>query len=90
MSAQPIAKELNYLDYLNLPGDGARYELIRGVVYAMAGPGRRHQRIVMELAAQLSVKLRGKRCEPFVAPFDVRLPRAGQAADDAISVVPPD
>jgi len=90
MSAQPSTKEQTYLDYLNLPGDGKRYELIRGVVCAIAGPGRRHQRIVGALYLQLALKLRGKRCEPFVAPFDVRLPRAGQAANDAISVVQPD
>ena len=90
MSAQPAYKELTYLDYIALPADGKRYELIQGSVFAMAGAGRRHQRIVLALAAQLFEKLRGRRCEPFVAPFDVRLPRAGQAANDATTVVQPD
>ena len=90
MSAQPAYKELTYLDYIALPSDGKRYELIYGSVFAMAGAGRRHQRIVLELATQLKTALRGKRCQAFVAPFDVRLPRAGQAANDATSVVQPD
>lgn len=90
MSAQLIAKELTYSDYMNLPSDGRRYELINGSIYAMAGAGRRHQRIVLALALQIGEKLRGKRCELFMAPFDVRLPRAGQAENDATSVVQPD
>jgi Uma2 family endonuclease len=90
MSAQLIAKELTYSDYLNLPCDGRRYELIYGAIYAMAGAGRRHQRIVLALALQIGEKLRGRRCELFMAPFDVRLPRPGQAANDAINVVQPD
>lgn len=90
MSAQPAYKELTYLDYIALPSDGKRYELIYGSVFAMAGAGRRHQRIVGALYAQLFEKLRGRRCEAFVAPFDVRLPRAGQAANDATTVVQPD
>ena len=90
MSAQLLAKELTYLDYLNFPSDGRRYELIYGSTYAMAGAGRRHQRIVLALALQIGEKLRGRRCELFMAPFDVRLPRPGQAANDATSVVQPD
>ena len=90
MSAQLIAKELTYSDYMNLPSDGRRYELINGSIYAMAGAGRRHQRIVLALALQIGEKLRGKRCELFMAPFDVRVPRAGQAENDATSVVQPD
>ena len=90
MPAQPKFVELTYLDYLALPSDGKRYELIYGSVFAMAGAGRTHQRIVLELATQLKTALRGKRCQAFVAPFDVRLPRAGQAANDATSVVQPD
>ncbi len=82
--------ELTYLDYARLPNDGKRYELVNGMIYAMAGAGRRHQRIVGALYSQIFEKLRGRRCEAFVAPFDVRLPRAGQAANDATTVVQPD
>ncbi len=57
MSAQPAYKELTYLDYIALPSDGKRYELIHGAVYAMAGAGRRHQRTVLALAAQLFPEL---------------------------------
>jgi Uma2 family endonuclease len=90
MSAQPKFVELTYLDYLKLPEDGKRYELIDGEIIAMAGAGRRHQRIVAALSAQLLSKLKGQRREHFIAPFDVRLPRAGQTTDSATNVVQPD
>jgi len=81
-----------YQDYLAIPKSesDARFELIDGDIVAMVGAGRRHQRIVGELATQLRTQLRGRRCESFIAPFDVRLPRPNQSANDATSAVQPD
>jgi Uma2 family endonuclease len=90
MSAQPSFEALTYSDYMRLPDDGKRYELIHGEIIAMAGAGRRHQRIVAALSAQLVEKLRNQRCESFIAPFDVRLPHPDQSANDATNVVQPD
>ena len=70
MPAQPKFVELTYFDYLKLPDDGNRYELINGEIMMTAGAGRRYQRIVLALAVQLFQKLKGKRREPFIAPFD--------------------
>lgn len=79
-----------YGEYLTWPED-VRYELIDGVAYAMApAPSRRHQEILGEIYRQVANALAGKSCRPFIAPFDVRLPR-GDEADEAVdTVVQPD
>lgn len=61
-----------YADYANWD-DKIRYELIDGVAYAMASPSRMHQKISGELYGRLWQFLRGKPCEAYHAPFDVRL-----------------
>lgn len=63
--------------------DGKRWELIEGVPFVMSpAPTSDHQRISLNLAALIHDYLRGKSCEVFTAPFDVRL------SDD--TVVQPD
>jgi Uma2 family endonuclease len=53
-------------------------------------PNRRHQEVVGELFRQIADALEGTPCRPYIAPFDVRLPR-GDEADEAIdTVVQPD
>ena len=78
-----------YADYLSWPED-VRYELIDGVAYSMAGPDLAHQEIVGEVYRQLANALEGHPCRPFVAPFDVLLPRPGQNDDETDTVVQPD
>jgi Uma2 family endonuclease len=75
-----------YEDYLEWDTED-RYELIDGIPYMMApAPTPAHQRISIKIASALNVYLRGKTCEVFAAPFDVRL-----NADDADdTVVQPD
>jgi Uma2 family endonuclease len=79
-----------YADYLKWPGE-IRYELIDGIAYAMApAPARRHQEVMLELARQIADALDGSPCRPYVAPFDIRLPRALEQDDEADTVVQPD
>lgn len=79
-----------YGEYRRWPEE-ARYELIDGVAYAMApAPSRRHQEVLGELFRQVANALEGHPCRPFIAPFDVRLPRAGEADDEIDTVVQPD
>jgi len=79
-----------YADYLGWP-EGERWELIDGEAFAMSpAPTNHHQLIVGELFAAIHEHLRGKPCRPFVAPFDVRLPRAGTANAEVDTVVQPD
>lgn len=79
-----------YGDYLLWPED-VRYELIDGAAYLMApAPTLDHQDVAGEIFRQLGNILRGKPCRAFIAPVDVRLPKA-QEADQAIdTVVQPD
>jgi len=74
-----------YADYLTW-ADDVRQELIDGIPYLLAAPTVTHQRVLGELFLQLRQFLKGKRCEVFISPFDVRLnPNDG---DD--TVVQPD
>lgn len=79
-----------YADYRAWSED-VRYELIDGVAYAMGpAPTRRHQEVAGELYRVIAEALDGSPCRPYIAPFDVRLPR-GDEADDAVdTVVQPD
>ena len=61
-----------YKDYKSWPDD-FRCELINGVVYMMSSPNGWHQLVSAELHWQLMNFFRGTDCQPFAAPFDVRL-----------------
>lgn len=79
-----------YADYCSWPDD-VRYELIDGVAYAMGpAPVRRHQGVLLELARQVANILEGSPCRPYVAPFDVRLPKTDEIDNDVDTVVQPD
>ena len=83
-------ERFTYGDYLTWNGD-ERWELIDGVAYDMSpAPRVAHQRILMELGRQFATWLRGKPCQIFPAPFDVRLPEAGESDALVETVVQPD
>jgi Uma2 family endonuclease len=72
---QALSKEelYTYADYVKWETGNDRYELIDGVPYLMSAPSRRHQKIGGEIHGQLWQFLRGKPCEVYQAPLDVRL-----------------
>ena len=75
-----------YADYCSWD-DGERWEIIDGEAYAMSpAPLREHQSISAKLVTQIGLFLKGKTCEVFAAPFDVRL-NVGRGDD---TVVQPD
>ena len=80
-----------YADYLGWKFT-EMVELIRGrVLRKMAGPARAHQRCSMNFSGELYRLLKGKTCQVFAAPFDVRLLRSTGNGDDQIrTVVQPD
>lgn len=79
-----------YADYRQWP-QGERFELIDGEAWAMGpAPARRHQEVVLELARQIADALEGTPCRPYIAPFDVRLPRENEADEAIDTVVQPD
>lgn len=51
-----------------------RHEYVDGQVYAMAGASDDHNRIVTNICSELRERLRGKRCEPFMADMKLKLP----------------
>jgi Uma2 family endonuclease len=62
-----------YEDYYTWD-DEKRWELIRGIPYAMEQSySMVHQTILVELVCQLSNFLKGKPCEAYMCPLDVRL-----------------
>ena len=79
-----------YGDYL-LWSDEERWELIDGFPFRMsAAPSRLHQAISRELLTQFNFYLKGKPCEVYAAPFDVRLPKGNEVEEEIDSVVQPD
>lgn len=82
-----------YADYLTWMDDKRR-ELINGVIYDLfSAPKRLHARVSVKLSSALNwfISKRKGKCEMYYAPFDVRLPKNGETADNKIyTVVQPD
>ena len=85
------ADRFTYADYLTWP-DEERWELINGEAYNMSPvPGKRHQQILVELMGAFWSHLKGKPCQVFAAPFDVRPLATSEMSDDEVdTVVQPD
>jgi len=88
MLAEP--ERFTYADLLRWP-ENERWELIDGVAYDMTpAPSVKHQRISIDLASQFYNFLKGKSCDVFSAPFDVRLPAPSEDDMTTTTVVQPD
>lgn len=86
MPLQQEDRRYTYSDYITWP-DEERWELIDGVPYAMSpAPSQAHQSVSWRIAFQLATYLKGKPCQAFTAPFDVRL----NANEEDNTVVRPD
>jgi Uma2 family endonuclease len=71
----PKQGEWTYEDYLRLPDDGQRYEVIRGVLYVSPAPTYKHQFVVGEFYSGLRVfVLEDGLGVVLGAPFDILLP----------------
>lgn len=57
-----------------------RMEYIDGIVYALASPNFKHQKVVMGLSFKLNNFLKGTKCIPLFAPFDVHFENSEQKA----------
>ncbi len=90
---QQLAEKLGqftYADYCRWP-DEERWELIDGEAFNMSpAPTRMHQEFVTFLAAQVYPQLKSDSYRVYIAPFDVRLPKANEADDLVDTVVQPD
>lgn len=66
--------EWHYEDYLNLPDDGYRYEIIEGILYMTNAPDFDHQYTVMEIAFHLkSFVNQNQLGYVLTAPFEIHL-----------------
>jgi Uma2 family endonuclease len=81
----------SYADYLTWKMEEV-VELIRGKIYkkAAAAPKRIHQKVSVELSYRLAGFLKGKKCEVYSAPFDVRFPKKSKEDKEIHDVVQPD
>ncbi len=71
----PAQGEWTWEDYLCLPDDGQRYEIIEGALYVVAAPTFAHQFSVAELFGELRNFVKARQLGLVLpAPFDVRLP----------------
>lgn len=90
LSDLDVNKTYSYADYLQWAFD-ERIELIKGKIFKMTpAPSSNHQRISIYVANKLYVFLSGKKCEVFIAPFDVRLMRKVHNHQEISTVVQPD
>jgi Uma2 family endonuclease len=84
-----LTKSYTYADYLKWQFD-ERLELIKGKIFKMSpAPSSLHQRISGIINNELYNFLKGKPCEVYAAPFDVRFTRTINDAQ-VITVVQPD
>ena len=72
----PAQGEWTYKDYLRLPDDGRRYEVLRGDLYVTPAPAYDHQFSVSRLTYHLThFSLERDLGIVLGTPFDIRLPR---------------
>jgi len=88
--AQRDLEHHTYGDYLKWSED-VHYELIDGVAYLMApAPTLDHQDVAGEIFRQLANALQPGPCRVFIAPVDVRIPKADEADERIDTVLQPD
>ncbi len=73
-SIKSTKKVWSYEEYLTLPDDGRRYEIIEGELYMANAPSSDHQFIVTELSAEMRNFVKANKLgRVLVAPFEVHL-----------------
>ncbi len=72
--AWPPQGAWTYDDYLRLPEDGQRYEIIEGVLYVTNAPSAAHQFVVLEIVRQMAnFVVEQQLGQVLPAPFEVHL-----------------
>ena len=70
----PVQGAWRYADYLRLPDDGKRYEIIEGVLYMANAPSIEHQFTVSEIHFQLKLFIRDRELgQVYTSPLEVHL-----------------
>ena len=92
LSQLDLNARYSYADYLTWHFEQS-VELIKGLVFPMAAPNRKHQKISAFLNFKLYSFLENHKCEMYAAPFDVRLfdkDKSVKQNKDIYTVVQPD
>jgi Uma2 family endonuclease len=70
----PVQGRWRYEDYLRLPDDGRRYEIIEGMLYMANAPSVDHQFVVSELLFRLKLFVQERNLgQLYTAPIEVHL-----------------
>jgi len=78
-----------YADYLRLPNDGKRYEIINGVLYMANAPSYNHQFAVTKLARLLDEHVdQHKLGVVLVAPFEIHLSETAKPVQPDVFFIP--
>lgn len=90
-SIPPTQGEWTYQDYLNLPDDGRRYEIIEGALYVANAPDFDHQFTVSEIQRQLAnFVLEHQLGQVIPAPFEVHLSPVSRPVQPDVFFVRPE
>ena len=92
LSQLDLNARYSYADYLTWHFEQS-VELIKGLVFPMAAPNPKHQKISSFLNAKIFNFLEGSICDVYPAPFDVRLldkDKSAKQNKDVYTVVQPD
>jgi Uma2 family endonuclease len=87
-----LTQVYSYAEYLSWVFQ-ERVELIKGKIFPMAAPRRKHQAILGNLYSDIRQFVKLKICKVYLAPFDVRLydsKKFSKANKDIFTVVQPD
>jgi Uma2 family endonuclease len=85
----PAQGEWTYEDYLRLPDDGRRYEIIRGVLYVIGPPTVGHQLTIGAISLALHPYVRSSRLGVLLfGPFEIHLPGIAYPVQPDIFVIP--
>jgi len=78
---------VTYDEYVALPDDGNRYEVIEGELCLVPAPNRKHQEVLFNLAFELRKFItRNKLGHVYISPFDVKLSDINVVQPDVIYV----
>ena len=88
--ATELKRKLDYDDYVNLPDDGKRYEILDGELYVSPAPSPLHQRVSKRLQRKLEDHFEARGLgEVFNAPIDMILGPHDVAQPDLLVVINP-
>ncbi|HLQ36783.1 MAG TPA: Uma2 family endonuclease [Planctomycetota bacterium] len=88
MQLPPLRVKLTYQDYLRIPDDGLRHELLDGVHVVTPSPESYHQELVARLVTELGLRVgRPRLGRVLVAPMDVLLSDNDVVQPDVLVVV---